>query len=216
MYPHRIRLRGPWECVAESATRMVKMPCRWADLGLGADARRVRCHRRFGRPRQLDPHERVWLVIARAGAVADVVLNEHTLDRAGGARDDVEFEVTALLDRRNHLQVVAEKPGSDSQVWGDVALEIRCTAFLHGPRVWVETCGDQTLLHAAGVVAGAAPQSLDVYVLVGGRSVGYASVTAGTPFEVVGAAPRPEQLAGGVRIELVCGGVVWHEVECPV
>ena len=71
MYPHRIRLRGPWDCeplarLAPGASdgalpppgRMT-LPCRWAEGGLTDFAGRVRFRRRFGYPGRIDAHERV-------------------------------------------------------------------------------------------------------------------------------------------------------------
>lgn len=172
------------------------------------------CHRHFGLPRQLDPHERVWLMLDGANGVEAVVLNDYPLNRGDGAGDALEIEVTPLLVRRNHLQVVTVAPAGDAQLWEEIALEIRCAAFLRGVRVQVEAAGDQAVLRVGGIVAGAAETSLEVYVLAGGRSVGYTVVTAGASFEIVSEPVRREQLAAGpVRVELVCGAVVWHEVE---
>src|SRR5437899_1464659 len=118
MYPHRIRLRGPWEC--EPLARAVKqagglewvtqalpppcrmtVPCRWGEGGLGDFAGRVRFRRRFGSPRQLDPHELVWLTFAGADASAEVTLNDRFLGRQEQASEPFEFDVTGLLRERN-------------------------------------------------------------------------------------------------------------------
>ena len=70
-YPHRIRLRGPWECEplergrpARPPPRRMTLPCRWADGGLKDFSGRVRFRRRFGYPGQIDAYERVWLTVA--------------------------------------------------------------------------------------------------------------------------------------------------------
>src|SRR5215471_7129144 len=93
MYPHRIRLRGPWECEplaravqhADGHVEMVEqglpppcrmiMPCRWTEGGLADFAGRLRFRRRFGLPRQLDAHELVWLTFAGVDGAAFVTLN---------------------------------------------------------------------------------------------------------------------------------------------
>src|SRR5919204_207462 len=97
MYPHRIRLRGPWEC--EPLARLVRRadgrvemvpealppggrmtpPCRWREGGWPDFAGRARFVRRFGLPRRLDPHERVWLTFAGVDTVAEVTLNDRFL-----------------------------------------------------------------------------------------------------------------------------------------
>lgn len=110
MYPHRIRLRDPWEC--EPLT----------------DGR-ARFRRRFGYPGQIDAFERVWLTFAHVEGTAQATLNGTVLGQGEGA---FEFEVTALLQPRNEL--VVEAAGDK----GETALEVRCTAYLRGVRAWLE------------------------------------------------------------------------------
>src|SRR5262245_13027748 len=104
MYPHRIRLAGPWDYqpLARAgggdlppAGRMT-MPCPWRDGGLGDFVGRVRFARRFGRPRQIDAHERVWLTFAGIGGTAAVGLNGTPLGKHD-TPGPFEFDVTALL-----------------------------------------------------------------------------------------------------------------------
>src|SRR5438445_34011 len=150
MYPHRIRLRGPWECEplaravkqADGRTEMVAdalptscrmtLPCRWAEGGLQGFSGRVRFRRRFGTPRQLDPHELVWLTFAGVDDTAHVSLNDRFLGRQEKAAEPFEFEVTGSLRERNELVVDVEGPASSGGLWGEVALEVRCRAFLRG------------------------------------------------------------------------------------
>src|SRR4051794_34362239 len=119
MYPHRIRLRGPWECapLARLVRRAdgsqawdseglppqgrVTMPGRWRDGGLRDFAGRVRLRRHFGYPGRIDAHERVWLTCAGLEGVADVRLNDVPLGRRTGADGPFEFDVTDLLRPRN-------------------------------------------------------------------------------------------------------------------
>src|SRR5947209_8061277 len=160
MYPHRIRLRGPWEC--EPLARhgggplpppgRMTMPCRWADGGLPDFAGRVRFRRRFGYPGRIDAYERVWLTFAGVGGAAEVRLNGQPLGRHEGP-GPFEFEVTPLLQARNELTVEVDAPAGDGGLWGEVALEVRCTAFLRAVRVWI-TGGGRADLHAAGEVVG--------------------------------------------------------------
>src|SRR6266404_2810562 len=141
MYPHRIRLRGPWEFEPlERASpppgeslppggRMI-MPARWSEGGLRGLAGRVLFRRRFGYPGRLDSTERVWLTFADMEGAAEVWLNDHLLGQRDGGLDPFEFEVTALLQVRNELKVLVTAPSETGGLWGEVALEIRCTAFL--------------------------------------------------------------------------------------
>src|SRR5262245_35487047 len=117
MYPHRIRLVGPWEQLAvEGASR--------------------RHRRRFGRPRQLDDWERVWLIPAASAEERTGLwlLNNGELDwtrRGGGLW---RAEVTNLLRERNVLIVeVPEVAGGHP--FGGAILEIGCRAFVQDVRI---------------------------------------------------------------------------------
>ena len=127
MYPHRIRLRGPWECkrTGEKPCHLT-VPCQLADLGLaGAD---VLLTRKFGYPGRIDSQERVWLTFAPMEGVATISLNGQQL---GEVRDGpFESDVTALLGPRNQLDVQLRGIRI-----GEVAMEIRATAFLEEVRV---------------------------------------------------------------------------------
>jgi hypothetical protein len=222
VYPYRIRLAGPWEYqLLERAgggelppPGRMTMPCHWQDGGLDDFAGRVRFVRRFGRPRRLDPHERVWLTFAGIGGSAAVDLNGTPL----GGRDrpgPFEFDVTALLRERNELRVDVESSGPDAGLWGLVALEVRGPAFLRG--VEVRPAEDGTgRLRVKGEVVGDAGRPLELYVLADGATALYTNVEAGPegrPFDVV-TEERPG--AGGpvrVRVDLVEGGVTWYAVE---
>ena len=141
MYPHRIRLRGPWEC--EPIVRMVRhadgrveslpgpvpaarrmtMPCRWSEGGLVDFTGRVRFRRHFGYPGRIDAHERIWLTFAGIEGTADVHLNGHFLGQPQQA--PFECDVSNLLQARNHLEVLVEALTASGGIWGEVALEIR-------------------------------------------------------------------------------------------
>jgi hypothetical protein len=188
VYPHRIRLRGPWDCEPVAAGR-------------------VRCRRRFGYPGRIDPYERVWLTGTGMSGNAEVWLNGKAL---GSHQRAFECEVTALLEPRNELLVEVEV-ADNGRPWGEVALEVRCTAYLRGVRVWV----DQGELHAAGHVVGTAERPLELYVIQDRSTTAYATTEVtpdGTPFHLTGA-----QVGQGapqaVRVELVNGATVWYVFE---
>jgi beta-galactosidase/beta-glucuronidase len=142
MYPHRIRLRGPWECeplarlaIAANgrqetvttdlpASRKMTMPCRWSDGGLENFAGRVRFRRHFGYPGRIDENERVWLTFAGVEGTAEIWLNSKFLGRCEESQQPLEFEITRLLRDRNELRVEVEGPET-SGLSGEVALEIR-------------------------------------------------------------------------------------------
>jgi hypothetical protein len=89
-----------------------------------------------------------------------------------------------LLRPRNELIVDIEASGAQSGLWGEVALEVRCTAYLRSVDVeWADDC-----LTVHGEVVGFAEGPLELYALVDGRTVVYSPVTAGPegqPFRFV-------------------------------
>jgi Glycosyl hydrolases family 2, sugar binding domain len=235
VYPHRIRLRGPWECepLARAgraapeplpAPCRMALPCRWSTGGLRDFAGRVRFRRRFGYPGRLDATDHVWLTFAGAEGVAEVWLNGQWLGRHQG-EGPFEFEVTPLLQARNELVVEVESATEHGGIWGEVAMEVRCPAFLRPVRLWAARTGESADLHVAGEVVGTCDRALDLYVLLDGATVLYTTlepVPAGRPFHVVAEGlpwtlwqPRGEGTAGlhEVRIELVNGATVWYRIE---
>lgn len=229
MYPHRIRLRGPWECEPllrrgenaneplPSALRMM-VPCRWSEGGLLRFTGRVRFRRSFGYPGRIDIYERVWLTVADIGGVGDVRLNNHSLGHIDAA---AEFEVTSLLRPRNELVVDLEGAAEDGGLSGEVALEVRCTAFLRALRRSAILKEDRVELRVTGQVAGVADRQLELYLLLDRSVVGYQLVTAkpeGQPFEIIvpdvpmincrGPDGRIQVIP--VQVDLVNGAVVWY------
>jgi hypothetical protein len=220
MYPHRIRLRGPWECQTAEGTFRVTMPCRWVDTGRGDLGGPVRCRRRFGYPGRIDAHERVWLTFGGVTAKGLVLLNDaHVgeIAEAGG-----EFEITTLLRARNGLLVDIEGPPGKAGLWGEVALEVRCTAFLRGVSVQGEVREGRGEVRVFGEVIGTADAPLDLYVILGRSPVAETRVQAapaGQPFRLTAGGLAPELLSSTdpetgeavqVRVELVHGAVVWY------
>lgn len=228
MYPHRIRLRGPWECeplarpadspdVAPLPPKLtMTLPCRWGAGGLEGFAGKVRYQRRFGWPGRLDAHEHVWLTCSGVEAAAEVWLNGSHVGRweAAGAS---EFEVTSLLRVRNQLTVEVEAAGDYGGLWSEVALEVRGPAYLRAVRAVLVPAGAATRLRVQGEVVGAWPQPLELYALLDRANVVYATVTAdpaGRPFDLV-SEELPSAPAGRqeVRVELVNVATVWYQVE---
>lgn len=141
-YPHRIRLRGPWDYAPlvrmssvpdgsrDTGTEDIpqkgrmNLPCRWRDGGLTDFAGRVRFMRRFGYPGRIDGNEQVWLTFDGLTAAAQIRLNGQALSK-GLTASPAAFEVTGLLMPRNELIVDVESATPDGGIWGEVALEIR-------------------------------------------------------------------------------------------
>jgi hypothetical protein len=194
------------------------MPCRWGQAGLEGFAGRVRFRRHFGWPGRVDPQERVWLTFAGVAGAAEVWLNERFLGRFAEAAAPFELDVTSLLQVRNSLTVEVEAADDAGGLWGEVALEVRCLAFLRGVRWWTAGAGEGVRLHIAGEAVGASERPLELYVLLDHRTVCYGQVEptpAGKAFQVVadavclGETAQPHE----VRVELVNAATVWYVVE---
>ena len=226
LYPHRIRLRGPWECEPliravrrpdgavqtlsdpVPPVRRVRMPCHWLADDLAGFTGRVRFRRRFGYPGQIDAHERVWLTWFGMPAVSRVALNDEKLPTP--SRDRFEQDVTPLLRPRNFLELVVEALRPEDGGWGDVALEIRCSAYLRDVRAWRDDAG---IVQVAGEVAGMAESPLELYVLGDRRTLAYATVSAGEHFVVP--LETPAEAPQVLRVELVNVATAWYFVELP-
>jgi hypothetical protein len=208
------------------------MPCRWAEAGLDF-AGRVRLRRRFGYPGTIDEFERVWLTFGGCEGVGEAALNGVKLGTLGG-EEGAEFEITALLRARNELLVEIEGPSSGG-LWGEVALEVRRTAYLRKVRLWRE--GGK--VQASGEVVGQWTGPLELYRVVGRRTVAYRelkvsgaagrndsqgtsssqapSASAGGIHEFVLSGEAKEEEEGDlVKVDLVGGAVVWYTVEQPL
>jgi hypothetical protein len=90
---HAIRLRGAWS--------------------VAADGPRFRHTRPFGWPTALDPHERVWLVVAGAAPADALLVNDVPVAP--------EADVTTLLRPRNAIVLVRDTADPP----GEVTLEVR-------------------------------------------------------------------------------------------
>jgi hypothetical protein len=228
MYPHRIRLRGPWQC--EPLARLsneadapippplsMTMPCRWRDGGLPGFAGKIRFRRNFGYPGRIDDYERVWLTFAGIEGSAKIQLNGHALGELDKSSQDVEFDVTALLGARNELAVDVKATDDAGGLWGEVALEVRCTAYLRHVRFHPVAVGNMFRLAVTGEVVGTCDRTLELYVIAGRSTVAYRTVEAlpnGEAFQILSdpLSGEPEKEMP-VRVELVNGACAWFVVE---
>ena len=228
MYPHRIRLRGPWECevvgrsAAEDATelpakRRINLPLQADDKSLPDLSGRVRFSRKFGCPRRIDDYERVWMTFAGIGGTAELTLNGRLLGRQETANQAFEFDVTALLRTRNELSVVIETTDPRGGLWGEVAMEVRASAYLREVRARVEPEDATVRIRAEGEVVGTCSQPLELYLLLDNATVAYttgAATDAGEKFELVSEPLDAERwrvaARHAVRVELVKGAIIWY------
>jgi hypothetical protein len=191
------------------------MPCRWMDGGLADFRGRVCFRRRFGYPGRIDSHERVWLTIGQASGRLQIALNGTVLgESAGGGWEE---DVTASLRERNELTIEAEG-GEDGGLWGEVALEVRCAAFLRNVCCGAFPGGNGLAqVYAGGELVGSAAELLELYLLLDGSTLAYAALAApvvGQMFRLVSEPLPPERLAHDaphlVQVDLVRAATVWY------
>jgi hypothetical protein len=196
------------------------MPCRWSEGGLGEFAGRVRFRRRFGYPGRIDEHERVWLTFDGVEGTANVTLNGDSLGRRKGDDGPFEFEVTRLLRQRNELTVEVVCPSPHGGLWGEVALEVRCTAFLRGVRIEANPVETATRLHVTGKLVGTCERPLELYLLLDRSTVLYTTLEAvpeGRAFSYTTEPLTTDASREHVAcLELVNGAVVWYALEQPL
>jgi len=197
MYPHRIRLRGPWQWEAAGASGSMTVPGEVPHNGP------VRVHRRFGWMARLDAHERAWLIISDFGADAVVKINGEAI---GPAARSFEVEVTHLLRARNMLEIHFDAAAAGSRI-DEVFLEVRATAWLRDVEVRPREGGYEV----TGEVAGTCDQPLDLYVLAGRATLAHTAVHAGNRFRML--TERQTNKDQALRVELVQGAVVWYVIE---
>jgi hypothetical protein len=183
------------------------MPCRWSEGGLSGFAGRVRFRRRFGYPGRIDDAERVWMTFAGVTGHAGIHLNGRLLGSPDDPAQGFEYEVTPLLQARNEL-IVEIEAGTDGGLWGEVALEIRRTAYLRQVRIQVK----EHRLQVEGEIVGSAERPLDLYVILDRSTVASTVADAGRSFSLV-SEPISVQGSHTVRVELVDGATVWYTLE---
>jgi hypothetical protein len=198
MYPHRIRLRGPWDCELAGQTRRVSVPFErpnWAASGAP-----LVLSRQFGYPGRIDARDRIWIIVGQLDAPATLALNGHSVgDFPVGS---VEIDVTDLMKPHNRLEI-----RTAANFVGEVALEIRASAYLKEVRA--HRAGDK--LQVEGAVAGHCEETLELYLLIEGHQAAYQTVNAGETFNIVLAAQ-----AKTVRVELVNVATVWYVLDVTV
>lgn len=142
MPPHRIHLKGPWDFVwlqgvlagsgEFTSSGTVTMPREWSEIfGLSSGVAQFR--RKFHRPTNLEPHERVMLVMTEVRGSGTIRLNQHQLGDFAGTGDAVEFEITTLMNPFNEVVIEIQfdpcsQAGVAGGLYGAIALEIHSDA----------------------------------------------------------------------------------------
>lgn len=125
---HRINLKGPWEYEAAggSPRGRVTMPADWQSL-FDAAVTRASFRRTFHKPSNLDPNERVFLVLDAVGGTGTIALNGKPAGELTDSDRPQRFDVTDALQPFSELVVdLSVAPGYDGPagLHGVVALEI--------------------------------------------------------------------------------------------
>jgi hypothetical protein len=216
MYPHRIRLRGPWECepIGPDAPRprRVTMPCGWDAAGLTEYRGTARFSRKFGYPGKADREiEHFWLICDTCIGCRAIHLNDQLL--SSESRASFAFDVTPLIQDRNRLDVLIDGGCDGAGLWGEVVLEIRRDAYLD--EINIER--GEARVQISGKAVGTASQALELYTLVDNRNVDYRTImptATGQVFMIDIGELAPESQS--VRLELVHVSTVWYRIELPI
>src|SRR5262249_19693007 len=140
----------------------------------------------FGYPGRIDNFERVWLTLSGLKRLSEIRLNGQQLACEHESLDCREIEITHLLQKHNELVIEMENREDIGELLGEVALEVRRTAFLRSVKIEHKTA---VCVRVSGLVVGQCDEPLEIYVLFGRRNIGYAQVRAseaGCPFEIEG------------------------------
>jgi hypothetical protein len=90
------------------AAGRAQLPADWSAALGQSFCGRVRYTRRFNRPTNLDPSERVWLVIDGVDAHGDCAINGHKLGTIDGYALPAASDITSLLAPSNVLEIEVE------------------------------------------------------------------------------------------------------------
>jgi len=112
---HIMRLKGPWEYVwlspkltfedlGRPLAGTVKIPATWEDC-FGKTPGTVQWSRRFQKPTNLDPTERVMIAAPTLAGVRAVRINEASLPLDDQPEAGFRFDITEALQATNLLQI---------------------------------------------------------------------------------------------------------------
>jgi hypothetical protein len=199
------------------------MPTHWHETRLSGFGGTVLLKRHFSWPNPLDANERAWLIFSNPDPIVKIFLNGQELKRIENSSAS-EFEITSLLKFRNDLLVEISDRHGESNFCGEAALEIRYPAFLRNIAAWVEDVDNTRRIIVQGEAVGSHVRPLELYALVEGVVIAYATVTPipeGQHFQMQSddyetANRVVEKLSKGpcrLVVDLIDGATVWHRHE---
>lgn len=125
MYPHVIRLRGPWqiECIdTPNAPRSpMSIPGLWRDIGLADYCGPAKLLRQFHWTAKLEADEAVWLVVDQCVGAANVLVNGQLVGSTNSPWLEFRFDITHLLKPTNALTIEFAAHDSADEWFGTLA-----------------------------------------------------------------------------------------------
>lgn len=224
MYPHRIRLRGPWQAqipaeshIENDHWKRVSLPCLAGDWAPPFPCE-LRLLRRFGYPGTIDPYENVWLTLENLQGTTTIKLNDKLL--AGDFQGEKgEWLVTQFLQPRNELRIDIACNDAHCGLGGEVALEVRRHAYLTDVKVKLV----DSIVAATGNIVGTNDRPMDLYLLLDNKTVCHETITTGSasdsvvPFRITSVGTEHDiSHAKQAVVEMIDGSVVWYRVEVPL
>jgi len=126
MKHHRIRLRGPWQCIIAPSdlapiTQNITVPCLIPEIVEGTS---FRIARKLGRPSTLLAEEAVYLMITKPSYAFNVFWNQKEIGITK-VNEDFEFPIKELLLERNLLEMEGCATQARAFLFEETLLEIR-------------------------------------------------------------------------------------------
>ena len=126
MKHHRIRLRGPWQCVIAPSdlapiTQTITAPCLIPEI---VDGTAFQIARKLGTPSTLLAAEAVYLMITKPGYAFNVFWNQKKIGITK-VDEDFEYPIKELLLERNLLEMEGCATQARAFLFEETFLEIR-------------------------------------------------------------------------------------------
>lgn len=131
MYPHAIRLRGPWQVEPLDGTptfsidgrrSQMTVPGFWRDFGLPDYWGRALLRRGFHWTAKLEPDEVVWLNIDQCVGRGAVRLNGVEIGRIDSPWVEYRVDTTPHLQKSNLLEIELDATDPQSSRWGTLGM----------------------------------------------------------------------------------------------
>ncbi len=158
MYPHRIQLREPWQCLP-GQTMVFRRAFRW--------------------PTELMPFEELWLIVGSINVPCQIMLNQKLVASHHNAQLPCIVPITSLVQSQNILEIVCEPTaGPRAPQLNGVFLEIRRTVHLGPIKGLVEWTDNKPVLRLQASIHGSSEKRLSVAIMLNDEEVHYQELAA--------------------------------------